>query len=71
MALSRIERAWNETTYSTYEFYYLDLLNYRNISNEIASRFTIEHESPQLLLLRNGVVQKIQNHSSVNIEQLQ
>lgn len=33
--------------------YYLDLLNYRTISNEIASIFNVAHQSPQLLIIKN------------------
>ncbi|SHG19816.1 bacillithiol system protein YtxJ [Flavobacterium fluvii] len=34
--------------------YFLDLLEYRDISNEIASRFGVYHQSPQLLLIKEG-----------------
>lgn len=34
--------------------YYLDLIHYRDISNEIASRFGIEHQSPQIIMIKNG-----------------
>lgn len=34
--------------------YFLDLLNHRDISNEIANRFNVVHQSPQLLLIKNG-----------------
>jgi bacillithiol system protein YtxJ len=34
--------------------YYLDLLNHRDISNEIATRFDVYHQSPQLLLIKEG-----------------
>ncbi len=36
------------------DFYYLDLLSYRDISNQIASRFEVHHESPQVLLIVKG-----------------
>lgn len=36
------------------KMYYLDLLNYREISNEIAERFQVIHQSPQLVLIKNG-----------------
>jgi bacillithiol system protein YtxJ len=39
---------------SEIEIYYLDLLNFRAISNEIASRFEVVHQSPQILLIKNG-----------------
>jgi len=34
--------------------YYLDLLNYRSISNRIASDYKVVHESPQALLIQKG-----------------
>ncbi|WP_317167567.1 bacillithiol system redox-active protein YtxJ [Flavobacterium lotistagni] len=34
--------------------YFLDLLAHRDISNEIAHRFEVIHQSPQLLLIKNG-----------------
>lgn len=38
------------------DFYYLDLLSFRSISDEIASRFGILHQSPQLIVIKDGVV---------------
>ncbi len=38
------------------DFYYLDLLSYRSISDEIASRFGILHQSPQLVVFKDGGV---------------
>ncbi|MEJ7677728.1 MAG: bacillithiol system redox-active protein YtxJ [Segetibacter sp.] len=35
-------------------FYILDLLTYRNISDAIAQRFSVPHQSPQLLLIKGG-----------------
>lgn len=54
--LSRIERQWNDTEMETVKAYYLDLLSFREISNQIAARFNVEHESPQILIIRNGNV---------------
>lgn len=48
------------------DLYYLDLLNYREISNEIANRFQVYHESPQLLVLKNGVVVVHASHGAIN-----
>ena len=38
------------------DFYYLDLLSFRSISDEIASRFGVVHQSPQLIVLKDGVL---------------
>jgi bacillithiol system protein YtxJ len=48
------------------DIYYLDLLNFRAISNEIASRFSVIHQSPQILLIKNG--QSVYNTSHENID---
>ena len=45
--------------------YYLDLLNYREISDEIAAKFQVFHQSPQLLVLKNGVVVEHASHYSI------
>ncbi len=51
-ALSRLERAWNADETPAY---YLDLIAYRPISAAIAEKFGIEHQSPQVLVIKEGV----------------
>lgn len=46
--------------------YYLDLLQYRNISNEIAEVFGIVHQSPQILLIKNGKVIYNESHEGID-----
>ncbi|MBK5280052.1 MAG: bacillithiol system redox-active protein YtxJ [Bacteroidia bacterium] len=53
-ALGRLERNWNEGEMKKVKPYFLDLLSYRTISNEIVNQFFVEHESPQILIIRNG-----------------
>jgi bacillithiol system protein YtxJ len=48
------------------DVYYLDLLNYRDISNAIATQFNVYHESPQLLVIKNGVVVANNSHGAIN-----
>ena len=38
------------------DLYYLDLLNYRDVSNETGYKFQVMHESPQLLIIKNGEI---------------
>jgi bacillithiol system protein YtxJ len=59
-------------TYSSDEFvaHYLDLLNYREISNEIADHFEVVHQSPQLLVVKNGKVVAHASHEGINELQL-
>lgn len=48
------------------DLYYLDLLAYREVSNTVASTFNIVHESPQILVIKNGVVVCHDSHGSIN-----
>lgn len=48
------------------DLYYLDLIAYRDISNEIASKFQVMHESPQLLVIKGGVVVAHASHGAIN-----
>ncbi len=53
MVLSRFEENQIENQEEKV-FYYLDLLNFRTISDDIAARFQVFHQSPQLLVIKNG-----------------
>ncbi|POY40681.1 bacillithiol system redox-active protein YtxJ [Flavobacterium alvei] len=46
--------------------YFLDLLEHRDISNEIASRFGVYHQSPQLLLIKEGKSVYDVSHEGIN-----
>ena len=50
--------------------YFLDLLNYRDVSNEIANKFEVQHQSPQLLLIRNGKCIYDASHNAIEVESL-
>ena len=49
-------------------FYYLDLIAYRGISNVIAEKFQIMHESPQLIVLWKNEVVYVASHSDIDFE---
>ena len=51
---------------SNADLYYLDLLSYRDVSNEVGYKFQVMHQSPQLLVLRNGVVVAHASHGAIN-----
>lgn len=53
-ALDRLEEAWTTADDAARTAFYLDLLSYRAVSNAIAEHYGIEHESPQVLVIRNG-----------------
>jgi bacillithiol system protein YtxJ len=66
MALGRLERS---TAPLHTSWYYLDLLNYREISNAIAERYSVHHESPQLLLIKNGECVYDESHQGIRMEE--
>lgn len=50
--------------------YYLDLLNYREISNSVADLFQVPHQSPQVLLIKDGECVFEATHSDISAEEL-
>ena len=69
MALKNFEREYNlEESEATP--YFLDLLEHRDISNEIAQKFQVIHQSPQLLLIKNGKSVYDASHSEIDAEAL-
>ncbi len=49
--------------------YFLDLLKYRPLSNQIAELFQVHHESPQLLAIKNGECILDQSHGNISLEE--
>lgn len=48
------------------DLYFLDLHAHREVSNAVAAKFGIMHQSPQLLILKNGVVVKHDSHGAIS-----
>ncbi len=67
MAKSRLERS---EAPEQADFYYLDLIAHRNISNKIAQNFNVYHESPQVLVMRNGECVYDESHGSIDMEEI-
>ncbi|TXD49335.1 bacillithiol system redox-active protein YtxJ [Polaribacter sp. IC073] len=54
MVIKQFEKLFTEE-HQNLKVYYLDLLNYRNVSDEVGAKFHVMHQSPQLIVVRNGV----------------
>ena len=67
MALNRLER--EDAPLGT-DFYYLDLLAYRMISSAIAERFQVHHESPQIIVIKNGEVVYDESHMAIQMQEI-
>jgi bacillithiol system protein YtxJ len=46
--------------------YFLDLITFRDVSNDIASRFGVQHQSPQLILIKDGKAVYNVSHSDID-----
>lgn len=68
--LNRFETKWKANQDFKFEGYLLDLLNYRMVSNELASTFEVQHESPQVLVLVNGKCVNHKNHYEIDLEEI-
>ncbi|RTQ45821.1 bacillithiol system redox-active protein YtxJ [Hymenobacter gummosus] len=67
MAKTRLERQWADAGLTDVKAYYLDLLRYRPISNQIAEQFGVRHQSPQLLLIQDGECSYDASHMSIQL----
>jgi bacillithiol system protein YtxJ len=68
MALKQFESEFNLTSKVTP--YFLDLLEHRDISNEIVIRFGVVHQSPQLILIKDGKAVYNASHSDIAAAEL-
>jgi len=67
MAKNRLDKAASPESAL---FYYLDLLKYRPISNKIADDFHIHHQSPQVLIIKNGECTYEESHNGIDMQDI-
>lgn len=67
MAKNRLER---KEFPKEADFYYLDLIANRNISSKIEEDFKVYHESPQILVIKNGECVYDESHSGINMDEI-
>lgn len=70
MVLRMFESDYDLDENEPVDLYFLDLITYREISNEIASRFRVHHESPQLIVLKNREVVHHSSHQGISANKL-
>jgi bacillithiol system protein YtxJ len=68
MAKSRLERS---DVPPGIKFHFLDLIRYRGLSNKIEAEFMVQHESPQILLIKNGECIYEESHSGISMAEIQ
>jgi len=53
------------------DLYYLDLLAFRDVSNEVAIQFQVVHQSPQLLIIQNGNTVHHASHQGIQASDIE
>ncbi|MEM9917017.1 MAG: bacillithiol system redox-active protein YtxJ [Bacteroidota bacterium] len=66
MSKFQLEREWDFQE-EELDFYYLDLLNHRDISNKVADLTGVIHQSPQVILLKGGKAVYNTSHHNISI----
>ena len=69
MALNRMEKS-EDVLAEKVKLNYLDLITYRDVSNYVAEKLDIQHESPQAILLINGEVKLNSTHNSIRASEI-
>lgn len=72
MVIKQFEKQFDENM-SNLKVYYLDLLSYREVSNEIGYMYQVLHQSPQLLVIQNGAAVAHDSHygiTSINLKSI-
>ena len=67
MAKSRLERTYQP---ADIDFYFLDLIAHRSLSHTVAEAFMVSHESPQILLIKNGQCVYNESHSGITMDEI-
>ena len=70
MVLDRLTRNWKDEEMKSADFYFLDLLSYRDISNQIAHDFGVRHESPQVIIIKEGKAVYNNSHMGVDYNEI-
>jgi bacillithiol system protein YtxJ len=69
MAINRLESQW-DIDEDALQPVYLDLIAYRDISNKIASDLDVTHQSPQVLIVKDGKCTYQASHSQIDVEDI-
>ena len=68
MSLARFERSYEEE--ASFKPYFLDLISHRDVSNAIAERYGVRHESPQAILIKDGKAVFHSSHMGISYSEL-
>ena len=64
MIIKQFESLFNEEN-KQLKVYYIDLLNFREVSSKLSEVFQVIHQSPQLLVIKNGISVYNESHYEI------
>jgi monothiol bacilliredoxin len=70
VALDRLERNWQSEDIPGVYTYFVDVRANRAVSQAVALRFGIPHESPQILIIENGESVYDRSHYDISYQDL-
>ena len=70
MVLQRLERSWKDEDFEGIKTFFVDVIDHRAISNQIAKIFDVVHESPQLIIVSKGDSVYDASHSEIAYPEL-
>lgn len=68
MALNGFESTWKS---SPDPLYFIDLIRFREVSNALAVGTNVRHESPQVIVVRDGNILYQASHSSIDARKIE
>ncbi len=69
MAKNRLESNWKSEI--AVDTHYLDLISFRDVSNYIAEKSSITHESPQVILIQSQKPIYHASHNGIKVEEIE
>ena len=67
MTENKLEEGW-ELLQPKVKLYFLDLIRDREVSKSVAERFNVRHQSPQILIIKNGICVYNSSHYEINVK---
>lgn len=68
MALSRFEKEWNDENHC--DLYFIDLISHRDVSNKLSEETNIVHQSPQVIVVKEGSAVYDASHSGIDANEI-
>jgi len=69
MTYQRLQNGWEQISPKA-SLYYLDLVRYREISSKVSEIFNVRHQSPQVLVIKNGSSVYMASHHEILVNEI-